>query len=250
MESIFIEATKSSPLVTFEPATDTLQISGESYPENSAKFYTPIFNWLDQYLLQEPPKPLTVDIQLVYFNSSSSKALMNLFDRLEEAAENGSSIVLNWRFNVEKRNHSGIRRRISGGFQRPAIQFAGNPGRIMMVVSDMSVEDLFSREKRIIDDAEKTTEPGILGDQDTARLFCGLLAQYKKLYKQVKRLIRASDRMQSDLNQLNARLRRSEEKYRNIFENAAEGIFQSHLDGAFFQSQSGHGPHIQIRYAR
>lgn len=101
MEPILFEATKSTPLVKFEASTGTLDIVGESYPENSAKFYAPIFNLVNESLGRSETRALTVNIELIYFNSSSSKALMNLFDRLEAAAENGSKITLNWRYHIE-----------------------------------------------------------------------------------------------------------------------------------------------------
>lgn len=99
----------------------------------------------------------------------------------------------------------------------------------------MSEEDLFDHEKRVIEDAETLLKSGSFGDRQSAGWYKNLLGQYKKLYKQIGRLIRAGDRMQNDLNQLNTRLRLSEEKYRNIFENATEGIFQSRLNGSFFK---------------
>ncbi len=43
----------------------------------------------------------TIDMEIIYFNSSSSKALMNLFDLFEEAAQSGKQIQINWRYHEE-----------------------------------------------------------------------------------------------------------------------------------------------------
>ena len=52
-------------------------------------------------LSQDDNKYLRVDMELLYFNSSSSKALMNMFDYLESAAERGWRIVVNWIYQEE-----------------------------------------------------------------------------------------------------------------------------------------------------
>jgi hypothetical protein len=100
MESLIIEATKSTPRVFFDPEANLLQISGESYPEHAAMFYTPIFTWLEAYLATPGRKRITVDLEILYFNSSSSKALMNFFERLEGAAAAGHQVLVKWRYRL------------------------------------------------------------------------------------------------------------------------------------------------------
>ena len=90
------EQTKSTPWIYFDPQNNHLQIKGESYPENSANFYAPMLEWLEAYLGNVGSSRIQVDVELIYFNSSSSKVFMNFFDRLEEAAENGVHVEINW----------------------------------------------------------------------------------------------------------------------------------------------------------
>jgi len=101
MDKLIIEATKSTPYVLFDPEAHVLQMKGESYPENTAKFYAPVFAWLEKYLAAQDGAQVTVDLELVYFNSSSSKALMNFFEMLEDAAQSGRQVLVNWRYNQE-----------------------------------------------------------------------------------------------------------------------------------------------------
>ncbi len=96
MDSLNIEATKYSPAVRFEPEKRVLQISGESYPENTMEFYAPVFDYLKEYLALPEAPPLTVNVDLIYFNSSSSKILINLFDLLDGAAKEGRDVAINW----------------------------------------------------------------------------------------------------------------------------------------------------------
>lgn len=96
MENLIIAASERSPEVNFDVAAGILQIRGESYPEDASSVFGPIFAALQDFLTQGGGKPLKVDFELIYFNSSSAKALMNMFQMLENAS--GCDIVVNWQF--------------------------------------------------------------------------------------------------------------------------------------------------------
>lgn len=101
MQELIIEASKSSPRIHFDPSAHVLEMRGESYPENAATFYAPVFTWLAAYLAGLGEEPVTVNLTISYFNSSSSKALMNLFDMLDDACRVGRRITVNWRYDPE-----------------------------------------------------------------------------------------------------------------------------------------------------
>ena len=102
MDNWKIEATKYTPLVNFDAASNTLELTGESYPENLTTLADPLFSWLEDYLAQLEEQTFTVNIELTYFNSSSSKMLLDLFDQLEEeVADNGKTIIVNWIYDTE-----------------------------------------------------------------------------------------------------------------------------------------------------
>jgi hypothetical protein len=92
---LYIAATADSPEVDFRFSTNSLSLKGESYPENAAAFYDEIIARTRAFLANGSG-PVTIDVALAYFNSSSTKMLFNLFDTLNEAAERGTKIVLNW----------------------------------------------------------------------------------------------------------------------------------------------------------
>ncbi|MFH6784309.1 MULTISPECIES: DUF1987 domain-containing protein [Methylobacterium] len=97
MDRIQIPATSRSPLVDFDLAAGHLLLRGESYPEDAAAFYGPLLLAL-RACLDEGGGPLTFDVALSYFNSSSAKALMNLFLPLEDAAEEGRPVTIRWHY--------------------------------------------------------------------------------------------------------------------------------------------------------
>ena len=100
MNNLYIQATKSTPEIDFNHETNRLIIKGESYPENSFKFYEPIFEWIEEFIKQVDSK-VTVEISLIYLNTSSTKSIMNLLDILEECHSNGKDIVVNWYYDPE-----------------------------------------------------------------------------------------------------------------------------------------------------
>jgi len=95
METIIIEGTPKTPSVHFDSASGILQLKGRSIPENSIEFYKPLVEWLDEYASKPQPKT-AVNIQLEYFNTSSSKCLLDLFKKLESMHKGGSDIMIKW----------------------------------------------------------------------------------------------------------------------------------------------------------
>ncbi len=101
MENLNFEATKSTPSICFDAEKGILEIKGRCYPENAAKFFAPIFDWVSSYLQSPDTTVVNMTLELSYFNSSSSKAILNLFDMLDQSAMSGRKVVINWRYHEE-----------------------------------------------------------------------------------------------------------------------------------------------------
>lgn len=98
MDNLKIAATERSPAVEFDFAAGHLSLKGESYPEDASAVYGPIFSALERFFAEESARPVTFDFDLNYFNSSSAKALMNMFQLLDQAAGRGFGITVNWSY--------------------------------------------------------------------------------------------------------------------------------------------------------
>ena len=96
MEPIKIEGSPKTPTVNFE-ASGKIEIKGRSIPENSIEFYKPLIDWLDQYLTS-PAKLTNVNVQLEYFNTSSSKFILDVLKKLEAIYKAGNEVVINWHY--------------------------------------------------------------------------------------------------------------------------------------------------------
>jgi len=82
MDKLIIEPGIKTPHIVFDAANGSLEIKGKSIPENSIEFYKPVYDWLDTYTTQ-PKDQTLLTVQLEYFNTSSSKCLLDLFRKLE-----------------------------------------------------------------------------------------------------------------------------------------------------------------------
>ncbi|MBL8022632.1 MAG: DUF1987 domain-containing protein [Leptospirales bacterium] len=94
MEDLVLAATKSTPEVRFTVSGELL-VQGESYPENAFSFFQPLFTWLKEFT-RESDKKVVLRIKLAYFNTSSSKCLLDLMEILNELHEQRKSDEIHW----------------------------------------------------------------------------------------------------------------------------------------------------------
>jgi hypothetical protein len=85
MERFFLEATKMTPQVELDPVNKVFSMKGNSRPENPMQFYKPIFDWLTEYITNSSDKTV-FEIKMDYFNTSTSKVLLDLFELFEKLA--------------------------------------------------------------------------------------------------------------------------------------------------------------------
>ncbi|MBN2480264.1 MAG: DUF1987 domain-containing protein [Bacteroidales bacterium] len=95
MEPIIIESTTKTPAVRLDAESGILEIKGRSIPENSIEFYKPLVDWLEDYA-KDPVKRTQVNVQLEYFNTSSSKCILDVFKKLESIYKAKNDVIINW----------------------------------------------------------------------------------------------------------------------------------------------------------
>ncbi len=103
MKNLIIDAIPDSPYypgVNFDAATGICEMTGESYMEEAYKFYAPLLNWLKEYSLQEG-NDVTFSIKLTYFNTNSSRLLLDMFDILKKSKDAGHQVQINWYFETD-----------------------------------------------------------------------------------------------------------------------------------------------------
>lgn len=87
-----IEATNTTPAVSYDPKSCILSFSGKSIPERATDFWNPIKDTIKQL---SPGWLTQIDFFLQYFNTSSSKHLKEIFEIPWFPAE---SITITWKY--------------------------------------------------------------------------------------------------------------------------------------------------------
>lgn len=97
MGNLNMEGSPKTPTINFDATTGVLEVKGRSIPENSVEFYKPLNDWVEEYS-KSPQAETTFDVKLEYFNTSSSKCILDLFKLLESLNGNGTKVIVNWYF--------------------------------------------------------------------------------------------------------------------------------------------------------
>ena len=97
MEAIIIEATRDTPGVILDPANNKFEMNGKSLPEDVGSFYDPILAWFEEYA-ENPNDETLFEMKMSYFNTASSKMLLDILFALEELAEGGNNVKVHWHY--------------------------------------------------------------------------------------------------------------------------------------------------------
>jgi hypothetical protein len=100
MEAMYIHETAFTPIVFLDPKTGLLEIKGRSTSENAFGFYQPVIKWMKEYSL-DPADEITMSLQFDYFNSSSSKCILDILRLVAGMKQADRRVVIRWITAVE-----------------------------------------------------------------------------------------------------------------------------------------------------
>jgi len=96
MERINIAKTARTPQIDFDFASNEFVIAGESYPEDASTFFGPLLERITKYFSGLSDAEISFRFEMIYFNSSTAKIVMELFEALEETAASGNQVTITW----------------------------------------------------------------------------------------------------------------------------------------------------------
>lgn len=102
MEDIHILGSKDvyiQPAVDFVVSTGKCSISGESFLEETSKFYSPLVDWIKNY--SKVGSNLEFTFSLTYFNTSTSKWILTILAELKRLENSGMDIIVNWYYHED-----------------------------------------------------------------------------------------------------------------------------------------------------
>lgn len=98
MENITLTSSPTTPYfpeVKFDANKGVCEISGESYMEETYKFYLPLINWLKEFT-KDVKNPVELNIKLIYLNTSSTKCVLDMLEILKDFEDAGGKVKVNW----------------------------------------------------------------------------------------------------------------------------------------------------------
>ncbi len=96
MKPLIIEATDDTPMVRLDPESNNFEFVGNSYPENSSKFYTPVLDYIKDFIKAAPVKEAVFSFNFDYFNTSSAKYILEILRLVEDYHKTGHSCKIKW----------------------------------------------------------------------------------------------------------------------------------------------------------
>lgn len=93
-----IKATERTPAVDFDFDANVYCLCGESYPEDAVAFYNEVIPALENHLKNLTAAEIRFRFEITYFNSSSARVVMYLFELLEETAKRGNTVSITWAY--------------------------------------------------------------------------------------------------------------------------------------------------------
>jgi len=95
MQPIKVLETPYSPEINLDKERSRFEFFGKSFPEDAKEFYNPIIDWFRQYVV-EPNRETIVHFKLDYFNTASSKKLVDILNILKEIHKQKKTIIIHW----------------------------------------------------------------------------------------------------------------------------------------------------------
>ncbi len=95
MEPLIIEATDTTPTVSFNASDGIMEIKGASFDEDSTEFYETLILWISNYK-KSPNTKVILDVHFKYMNSSSTLCVYELLREFVEIQNSGCQLVVNW----------------------------------------------------------------------------------------------------------------------------------------------------------
>jgi len=95
MEPLIISEGESTPKIILDKEKNKFEISGISLPEDVFEFYAPVFKWIEEYV-KKPNQKTELIIKFNYFNTSSSKIILEILNKLDELKKKGFDVIISW----------------------------------------------------------------------------------------------------------------------------------------------------------
>lgn len=103
MEKLIINPTVFTPGVILDHEEHSIEIEGESRPQDVREFYVPILEWMNDFsetLLRsdDKSKPVIANFNFNYFNSGSAKCILDICKILAKLRSDNIDVSARWHY--------------------------------------------------------------------------------------------------------------------------------------------------------
>ncbi|MDR3000087.1 MAG: DUF1987 domain-containing protein [Fibromonadaceae bacterium] len=89
------QSATSTPYVLIDEKKSYMKLEGRCFYENVAEFFKEVNDWLDAYLVTDFGT-FTFDCAINYFNSSTTKLLLNMLFKMDKYSSAENQVIVNW----------------------------------------------------------------------------------------------------------------------------------------------------------
>lgn len=97
MKTLSYKSKNLLPGILLDKESGKFQIIGKSCPVDAFEFYSPVFEWIDEYIAS-PLKRTILDLKLSYFNTVSAKFILRIMSKMENLSKSGHDVKIRWFF--------------------------------------------------------------------------------------------------------------------------------------------------------
>ncbi len=97
LENLQVHANIDTPRIELDASTGYMSIEGKSFPPDVSTFYKTTLDWISLYMVN-PAEKTVVNLKLDYFNTASSKIILDILYKFEEIYKNGANVVVKWHY--------------------------------------------------------------------------------------------------------------------------------------------------------
>lgn len=97
MEPLILKVTDDTPQITLNKEDNEFTFIGASLPEDAKEFFKPVMDWIKEYLKNPNPESMFV-FNMTYFNTASSKMILDILFELKDAITNNHNIKILWKY--------------------------------------------------------------------------------------------------------------------------------------------------------
>ena len=97
MEPLIVDPSPETPQIALDKKNNKFKIDGKSFPEEARSFYEPVLDWLKEYA-SNPNEKTEFIVAMEYYNTASSKMLLEILKTLKEIYNNGNDVEIHWHY--------------------------------------------------------------------------------------------------------------------------------------------------------